>query len=131
MKRYDFENIGWTILAEVETNDCYINFKMYSISGAVASIAGVPPKPEERLIYEEKDANSGMDTVSNLEEAQVFMSGSLKWDGCSNVKFDEQDNSMLHFCGLSGWQNLAKAIEKLHELAVEIMPRADESLILS
>ena len=40
----------------------------------------------------------GLPGVEWLEEAQVYLHGSVKWDGCSNWYFDEQNRAMLHGC---------------------------------
>lgn len=38
------------------------------------------------------------DLVETLEESEVYLHGSVKWDGCSNWHFDEQNRVMLHGC---------------------------------
>lgn len=54
-----------------------------------------------------------------------YFSGSVKWDGCANVRFDEQDNVMLHFCGRNDAMRIARLIEKIYDLAEANIPTFD------
>lgn len=40
----------------------------------------------------------GFDPVWELDKAQVFAHGAVKWDGCSDWLFDQQEQGYLHGC---------------------------------
>lgn len=73
-------------------------------------------------------ARSSPDPVYKTNEAEVFLSGSIKWDGCSNLRFDHQDRVMLHFCGKQEAMDIGILLGWLYELAAEMVPAFDESL---
>lgn len=66
------------------------------------------------------------DLVSDYREAQPFLSGAIKWDGCANVKFDEQDSTMLHFCGRDDAAKIGKLFNALYDLAEKLIPAWDD-----
>lgn len=103
-------------------NGLFIDFKVYEIIG------GDINNPNRPLFHKINYQNSNDDT-ENLEEAQVYLSGTVKWDGCSNLKFDEQDNVMLHFCSRNDIKNLGIMLEKLYDIAIELMPKQKENLL--
>jgi hypothetical protein len=77
--------------------------------------------------FEMADSDVG-ESTNKLSEAQVFLSGSIKWDGCSNMNFDAQENCMLHFCGRSDAAKVGKLLDRLYDLADEHIPIYDSEL---
>lgn len=55
-------------------------------------------------------------------EDELFMDGSIKWDGCSNWKFEHPNSYPLHFCGKGRALDFAKMIEQLYQWAAELLP---------
>lgn len=51
----------------------------------------------------------------------VFLSGYIKWDGCSNWDF-ENKNYPLHFCSRSEIKRLSNLFIMLYDWALELMP---------
>lgn len=39
------------------------------------------------------------DEIDDPDKASTYAHGSIKWDGCIDMAFDEQNECMLHFCG--------------------------------
>jgi len=67
-------------------------------------------------IYERKGATNSEDfSLNELEDAQPYLTGLIKWDGCSHFYFGE--DGYLHLCGLDRIENLNKVLTKLIELA--------------
>jgi hypothetical protein len=71
--------------------------------------------------YERKGATSSGDWVDTIEEAGKFLHCSIKWDGCSDWHFDEQDDCMIHFCGKNHMKEMHKLMDMLYDLAEELM----------
>lgn len=67
--------------------------------------------------------NNAANPAESFEAAPTYLSGSIKWDGCSNLQFDEQESCMLHFCSRKGASNVGVLLERLYDLAREAMPK--------
>lgn len=61
-------------------------------------------------------------------KADVFLGGSIKWDGCSNWSFPSSHACMLHFCGQQGAMMLGRLMQRLYEITATRMPKFDYSL---
>ncbi len=68
-------------------------------------------------LFHKLNYENGGDMVESASEAQPYFSGSIKWDGCANVQFDEQENCMLHFCGQKDALKIAGLIQAVYALA--------------
>lgn len=81
-------DIGYAMAYELKPGYThFFDFKIYNIAEeANGSI----------LFY--KNTEGSHTYVDNIEEADSFISGEIKWDGCSNFIFDEQKECMLHTC---------------------------------
>lgn len=47
-----------------------------------------------------------MDLIYDPRQAEPFIRGSVKWDGCSNLHFGD-DDGYLHLCGPEGIQRMS------------------------
>lgn len=73
--------------------------------------------------------NSWNEPTSNIEEAEPFLKGSIKWDGCSHNTFAPGDNSgYIHGCGREDMIRLGKLFDVLFDIAIELMPDHKEYL---
>lgn len=70
---------------------------------------------------------SGDEWTDDLEEAEVFLSGFIKWDGCSNWDF-KTDACMKHFCGRDDANGLGRLMDRMYALAEEHMPRYNKEI---
>lgn len=68
------------------------------------------------------DSNNG--PVYELDDATVYVSGSVKWDGCSNWDFGCAE-CLKHFCSREEAAELAVVIDRLYVLAAEHIPAWD------
>lgn len=71
------------------------------------------------------DGNSSGNTTTQLSEARVFLHGQVKWDGCSNWHFDEQDHLMLHGCGKEDLTRIGAVLGAMWDWTAELCPNWD------
>jgi hypothetical protein len=94
---------GWLIFWDF-ANEAVIEF----------DVVRVPCRgPKGNMVFEDGD---GFQVVDMLDAA-TYMHGTIRFDGCSNWYFDEQDRVMLHFCGMDGVFDLARVFETSYEIA--------------
>lgn len=63
--------------------------------------------------------------VENKEDAELFLSGFVKWDGCSNWRFDAEEVCALHFCSVEEAENVGKLFRELYRHAAACMESCD------
>jgi hypothetical protein len=60
-------------------------------------------------------------------EKELYLSCSIKWDGCSHFWFGEEEDGKpdgyLHICGLGSYYDHVKLMAYLYEKAFELMER--------
>lgn len=110
-----FEDIGFYAVAEAHSHQ--VDFKVYEVEGLES-----PNKP----LFHKKDADTYPDPVESIDDAEVYLHGAVKWDGCSNWHFDEQDRVMLHACDRSKLLAFGDVMAKCWDWAKEIMPNFDQ-----
>ena len=82
----------------------------------IYEIVGCDGNNPKELLYERKGATqSGDYSTEGLEDAQPYLTGFIKWDGCSHFWFGEK--GYLHLCGLETIENLQKILQKLIDRA--------------
>lgn len=113
MIRKDLEELQFTVVAEV--NECRVDFKVYDICGRT----GAPDGP---FIYRREGGDNSMDWVESLDDAEVYLHGSVKWDGCSDWSFDEQDRVMLHGCSRHDIERYGKIMAACWDMTKELLP---------
>lgn len=97
-----------------KSNNFYVDFKSWKTIGTTADGA---------KLYQ-ADSFGG---VEDRAKADVFASGFIKWDGCINLQFDEQDKVMLHFCGKKMILDaLSELFAALYEAADRIMSKTTD-----
>ena len=68
------------------------------------------------------------DFIEDPAKAPTFLHGDVKWDGCSNIYFDEQDTIMLHFCGMKMATGVGRLLQRMYEIAAANIERFDHKL---
>lgn len=101
----------FTIAFELHENKVVVNFKVYELCGEY--------EDGQRLYHAVGEDDHA--TTANPLEARVYCHGGVKWDGCSNWHFDEQDDVMLHFCGRRGARKLSRIVEAAYDGAKKLM----------
>lgn len=102
---------GWSIVAEAHSH--IVDFKVFEIVGGDG---------EERY-WARHDGMSNM--TEKFEEADLYLHGSVKWDGCSDLHFDAQDDCMLHFCGRADVKKVGQMLSKLYDITAELLDTVD------
>lgn len=97
-----------------ETYECHIEFKSFKIVSF--------GETGEAMFEGADDGSFPMAGWTNdPNEASVFMSGYVKWDGCSDIRFDEQDRCMLHFCGRKQASRIGLLIGEVYKIAESLL----------
>ena len=115
-----FPEFDFTILAKVYEH--YVDFAVYQIDFWAQSDPLNAQSAYDKPLWHKKDASTRPDGVETLEEAVVYLSGSVKWDGCSNWHFDEQDRCMLHGCSRDDLLNLGEIMAACWDITEEHCP---------
>jgi hypothetical protein len=112
--RRDWPDIFFTATAEVGTYS--VDFSVYAIEGIDSEgvtlwhLAGSPSYP---------------DPTDSLDKAERYLNGAVKWDGCSDWHFDEQDRVMLHGCSRQNLVDLGDVMARCWDWAAELLPNFD------
>lgn len=109
-------DLGFTIIATVYSH--WVEFILYEIKGWDSS--GAPH-------WNRKDADT-WDPVDSLEESEPYLHGDVKWDGCSNWHFDEQDRVMLHGCGRHDLTKIGEVMGFCWDWTAELCPYWSQSV---
>lgn len=70
--------------------------------------------------YSRQGAASSDDDTDNFEEAERFVSGSVKWDGCCHFYFGD-DTGYLHSHSITDIDKLHTALRAIYERCGELM----------
>jgi len=97
-----------------EQNDCYVDVEAYRTHAW-----------GDGREYQRADSDTSPDCTPDLARARRYLHGSVKWDGCSNLHLDEQDEAMLHFCGRKEARNIGELLARIYDLAHDVLPRPD------
>lgn len=90
----------------------YEVFVMCDKNGVLSMKDGMPPLFESGF---------GSDPVWRIEEAEVYLRGFVKWDGCSNWDF-KTNPVMKHFCGRDDFVFVSRLLEKMWDIAAKEIP---------
>jgi hypothetical protein len=93
-----------------ERDSHWLGFKVYSVLGKTENGARV---------YNREGYRSSPDPVEDRNAAQVTLSGSIKWDGCSDITINDEP---LHFCGRDDMEEFAALLSAIYDLAAELIP---------
>lgn len=85
-------DINFTVVAKPDSH--HVDFDVYDIQARTQDSSGEFTIPEWPRI----GSTYSPDTVDSLDRAEIYLSGTIKWDGCSNWDFDGSGGCALHFC---------------------------------
>lgn len=111
MTQRDWPDIEFSAVAT--PHESYVEFAVYEIEGIMEG-----SKP----LWHKQGSPCFPDPVDSIEEAELFLHGSVRWDGCSNWYFNEQDRAMLHGCGRNDLAALGEVMCRCWDWAREILP---------
>lgn len=78
--------------------------------------------------YSRKGAQSSEDDTDNFEEAARYVSGSVKWDGCSHYYFGDEDG-YLHLHGTDDLETLHRTLGTIYERCGALMKERGGNLL--
>ena len=111
-----FHDIAFTVVAVAHAH--YVEYTVYDITAHDQAPDGSWSVPN----WPHKDATTGGDVVNDLAEAAVYLHGTVKWDGCSNWHFDEQDRVMLHGCTRTDLTRIGEVMARCWDWTAELCP---------
>jgi hypothetical protein len=103
-----FPDLHYTVVATPYSH--YVEYKMYKVSGF--GMDGTP-------VY-------GPKFLEDINEAKLFMHGSVKWDGCSNWWFEDMGrNSYIHSCSKEDLLDIGKIMAECWDWTATLCPEWD------
>ena len=108
------EDINYVIKA-VNVASHYVEYEIYELLGITEGGA---------VLYKLQDSPTCVPT-QDIKEAALYCHGSVKWDGCSNWYWDEQDDCMLHGCTQQDLLNLGIVLTRCWEWTAELLENFD------
>lgn len=102
-------DVGPYEIVVCERDSHWLGFKCYRVLGKTEN--------GDRQ-YNRDGYQSSPDPVGDRAMAQVILSGSVKWDGCSDISIDDDP---LHFCGREDVEEFAAILTALYDLASELI----------
>jgi len=115
--RHDLLHLDYTVIAEPaeEAPDHVMRFRVYSIMCK----PGEPGSEfEHKKIEWCKEVGTHNEPTDNIDDATIFLEGSVKWDGCSNWKFPDA----VHFCERSQMIGIGEVLAFCFDLAAKTIP---------
>ena len=73
------------------------------------------------LYFHASEYEGSNNLTSVVEQAELFASGFIRFDGCANVNW-HGDRGMMHGCGREDMTRLGPLFDRLYDLAIEAMP---------
>lgn len=103
--------VGFTFVAQ--PHDYHVDYTLYDIEGWTE---------DDQPMWHKAGAVAWPHPVESLSDAEPYLHGHVKWDGCSNWHFDEQDRLMLHACSREGLMRLGEAMALCWDWTAELCP---------
>jgi hypothetical protein len=103
-------DVGDYEIVITEKRSHWLGFKVYKVLGKTAS---------GTRMYNRDGYKSSPDPVEDRAAAQAMLSGSIKWDGCSDITIDDEP---LHFCGRQHMEEFGALLSAIYNMAAEMIP---------
>lgn len=107
-----FKDLDFTVVATPHSHQ--VEYSIYDIEG-YTSIDNMP-------LWHKAGASSYPDPVESLSEAEVYIHGSVKWDGCSNWSIDENERCMIHGCSRRDIQRIGDIMALCWDWTAQLIP---------
>jgi hypothetical protein len=86
------------------------------------------PDKDYRLEFEVWQVNSwSMDNEPLEYDQEIFVKGTIKWDGCSHIYFGDEDG-YLHLCGHKYFEDMKKVLDAVWKKAEQEVTNFDKEL---
>lgn len=112
-----YEDLWFSVIYRV--SDYSVDFEcyqwMYVYEGA----------PHYELEYSGDGAASA---VSDIDKAETYLTGMVKWDGCSHFYFGgKEKDGYIHLCGKNSVEKHRKIIETIYQKCGSLMKKSYKS----
>lgn len=87
-----FNDLGYSIVADPKSH--YVEYVILKHDGYDTDNRGNITTP----FFHKKGSGMYPDIVEDISNAEIAISGSVKWDGCSNWDFSSEEMNMFHGC---------------------------------
>ena len=114
MERRDWIDVGFTVL--IKPGEYLVGYKMHKIAG----------ESDDGLLWDLNDSTVGY--TEDLALADLFASGWVKWNGCSDWRFDTQDRCMIHGCSREDLSRIGEALSRCWDATKEVLPAWDSTI---
>ena len=111
-----FEDLDFYGVARVY--DYYVEFIVYEVCRGGTTL----DKEDDVFLFPSHGSFALNDTVTNFKEAQPYLHGDVKWDGCSNWDIDELNRCMIHGCSREDLLAIGEVMAKCWDWTSEILP---------
>lgn len=118
IKAFNWEDIGYAAVVFVYSS--YADITVHQISGE-GEYNG-----KKILLYPSNEPGPYGHDIPEIDNAQVFFEGSIKWDGCSNWEFFNENGLMEHFCERKQAVNFGELFSRLYDLGRDLISKADK-----
>lgn len=110
-----FPDIRYSVvMTEKKEGQCFVEFTTHELAGS--------DETGSMLFYRKgAKSNATEEEIDDINEAEIYLEGSVKWDGCSNMVFREQERVMLHFCEKKEAQNIGVLMGYIYDMAEELI----------
>lgn len=113
-----FEDLRFTVVAKVHSQR--VEYAIYDIEGWEE---GETPGKYDQPLWHKADSASSPNPVETLEESEVFLHGWVKWDGCSDWYFDNQEQGYMHGCCRKDVQRFGDIMGACWDWTAELCPK--------
>lgn len=78
----------------------------------------VRPDIEYHMDFEVYEA-AGWRENGDVVDKELYLKGTIKWDGCSHIWFGSAGDGYIHLCGGGYWEKHNRLMSALYEMAAE------------
>jgi hypothetical protein len=108
---------GFGFRLKWEIQSYWINVKAYEITSYDVD-------DYSKIYFHTKNAPGYPDDTERIEDADIYLEGYVKWDGCSEL----QQGQQYHWCGVNGYKNHIALLNYIYNRAMELMSDADTDI---
>ena len=109
-----FNEIGFSVV--IKPHEYRVHYDVYAHDGEYED--GTP-------VLHKKGADTFPSPAASTEDAEIYMNGDVKWDGCSDWEIDENDRCMLHGCDKDDLLNIGKIMAECWDMTKDYCKKWD------
>lgn len=114
-----FRDLDFAVV--VSATDPYrVDFDIYMIAGYDFDVSA-----DGAIYFHQKGKATSPHHVNDIENAEVFITGSVKWDGCSNWTMQ---SNYFHACSRAELARIGEVLGRCFDMAAKLCPNWDASI---